>query len=172
MDGAVLAHHYITEYVDGEYRKEPVYSEVGDLLIQGGKSYLTDQGTHVPFIANWTGKIEQGTTTDALVDFSDFLPTFADLTGAALPEDRVLDGRSIVPVLLGDERNTRDWVYQEWEGKAWIRNKDWKLYLSGDLFDMNNDPFEKAPISSEDDSAETANIRKYLAVEMQQLRQS
>jgi arylsulfatase A len=165
-------HHYITEYGDGEYKKEPVFSAIDGTLIQGGKSYLTDQGTHVPFIANWQGTIEQGTTTDALVDFSDFLPTVAELAGADLPEDRALDGYSLVPILKGDELGSREWVYQEWEGKAWIRNKDWKLYLNGDLFDMQNDPFEKSPITSDDDSEAAAKIREYLSEEMHRLRKS
>lgn len=164
-------HHYISEYVDGEYKKEAVFSEIGGDLIQGGKSYLTDQGTHVPFIANWPGKIQPGITTDNLVDFSDFLPTIAELTGAAMPQDRVIDGRSFVPTLMGHEQNPRKWVYQEWEGKAWIRNKDWKLYLTGDLFDMKNDPFEERPITADDDSAASAPIRAYFSAELRTLKQ-
>jgi len=31
--------------------------------------------------------------SDALVDFSDFLPSAVEAAGAALPEDRVFDGR-------------------------------------------------------------------------------
>lgn len=163
-------HHYISEYRDGEYLKEPVFSEIGGELIQGGKSYLTDQGTHVPFIANWPGTIEPGVTTDALVDFSDFLPTIAGLTGAATPEDRVIDGRSFAPLLLGEEYQPRPWVYQEWEGEAWIRNAEWKLYLNGDLFDMKNDPFEESPITRENDTEASAEIRAFLSGELQQLR--
>jgi arylsulfatase A len=165
-------HHYITEYSDGEYVKEPVFSAVGDTLVQGGKSYLTDQGTHVPFIANWQGTIEQGVSTDALVDFSDFLPTIAELAGAALPENRIIDGRSFVPTLLGKEHSQREWVFQEWEGEAWIRNKNWKLYLNGNLFDMKIDPFEESPITRDKDSVASGEIREFLSRELYQLRGS
>jgi len=164
-------HHYITEFSDGEYQKEAVFSSIGGAMIQGGKSYLTDQGTHVPFIANWPGMIDAGVSTDDLVDFSDFLPTIAELTGAALPEDRIIDGQSLVSTLLGKEHTPREWVFQEWEGKAWIRNKDWKLYRNGNLFDMKNDPFEEKPITDDNDSIASATVREYLSSEMRKLRQ-
>lgn len=163
-------HHYITEYRDGEYIREPLYSMQNGERIMGGKSYLTDQGTHVPFIANWPGTIEPG-TTDALVDFSDFLPTLAALTGAALPVDRDIDGQNFLPVLAGASNGLRDWVYQEWEGDGWIRTREWKLYFDGRLFDMRRDPFEQSPITPADDSEEAAAIRQYLDAELERLRQ-
>ncbi len=161
---------YVTEYRDGEYVKEPVFSAVGDVQVQGAKSELTDAGTHVPFIANWPGTISAGATTDALVDFSDFVPTIAELTGASLPEDRPLDGHSLVPVLMGTGPGPRSWAYQEWEGAAWIRTRDWKLYLDDRLFDMANDPSEQRAILLADDSEESAAIRRYLGDELRRLR--
>ncbi len=163
---------YITEYRDGEYVKEPVVSFVGETPVQGAKSELTDAGTHVPFIANWPGRIAPGSTSDALVDFSDFLPTIAELTGALLPGDRQLDGHSLVPVLEGAEQGSRKWAYQEWEGAAWIRTHDWKLYLDGRLFDMSQDPFEQRPISTEVDTRESAAARRFLDDELRQLRET
>ncbi len=161
---------YVTEYRDGEYIKEPVFSAVGDTLVQGGKSFLTDQGTHVPFIANWQGTIEKGSVSDSLVDFSDFFPTIAELTGAELPKDRILDGHSLVPTLTDSTHASRNWVFQEWEGRAWIRNADWKLYMDGSLYDMRGDPFEKTPIASENDSLAAASVREYLSSELRRLR--
>jgi len=164
-------HHYITEYSDGEYVKEPVFSAVGDQMIQGGKSYLTDQGTHVPFIANWPGTIAPGTSTDILVDFSDFLPTITDLTGSAIPTDRVIDGRSFAAFLNGRDYVPREWAFQEWEGKAWIRDQRWKLYLDGRFFDMSADPFEQNPIAPGEDSEASAKVRVFLSEELHRLRQ-
>jgi hypothetical protein len=73
---------------------------------------------------------------------------------------------------MGEDYVSREWAFQEWEGKAWIRNKNWKLYLNGNLFDMKNDPFEESPITRDNDSAESARIREYFSREMTQLRQS
>ena len=39
--------------------------------------------------------------SDALIDLSDFQPSLAELAGAPLPGDRVVDGRSFDPVLRG-----------------------------------------------------------------------
>ena len=47
----------------------------------------------MPLIVNCPGTVPKGIVTDNLVDFSDFLPTLADITGAPLPNVK-LDGRS------------------------------------------------------------------------------
>ena len=58
-----------------------------------------DTGLHVPFIARWPGKIEPGSTSEALISFIDITPTLVDLAGGpALPQ---LDGRSFKQALLG-----------------------------------------------------------------------
>ncbi len=163
-------HHYITAFKDGEYIKEPIYSKVGDTLMQGGKSYLTDQGTHVPLIVNWQGKTPQGKSIDDLVDFSDFMTTFAELARAELPKDRILDGQSFAPQILGEKGSPRKWIYQLWEGKAWIRNSDWKLYHNDSLYHIKNDPFEKNPITEEKDTDESRLIRNFLKKERLQLK--
>ena len=162
---------YIVKYENGDYVREPVFSAIGDTVIQGGKSELTNGGTHVPLIANWQGVTPVG-QNDVLIDFSDFLATFAELTGAQVPKDRKIDSRSFAPQLFGEKGNPRKWAYQEWKGRAWIRTKDWKLYDNGDLFDMRNDPYEKHVIKAENDSEESKKIREYLSGEYQKLKDS
>jgi arylsulfatase A len=49
------------------------------------------------------------------MDASDLLPTFADIAGAKLPTKNVLDGRSLLPQLLGKKGNPRDWIFIELE---------------------------------------------------------
>ncbi len=121
-------------------------SLLGDRKVRGGKAKLTDNGTRVPLIANWPGTVPAGTTNDGLIDFTDFLPTFAGLADAELPADVVVDGRSFAAQLRGEEGNPREWVFTEWSGKAWVRDKHWKLYRSGQLYDMKGDPEEKQPL--------------------------
>ena len=164
-------HHYITAYEDGNYIKEPVFSMVGDTLIQGGKSYLTDQGTHVPLIINWKGKTPIGKSINDLVDFSDFMNTIVELTGAELPNDRIIDGQSFAPQIIGKKGNPRNWIYQEWEGKGWIRNQNWKLYINDTLFNMKNDPFEKNPITDHNSTEESIKIKSYLSEELSKLKE-
>lgn len=128
-----------------------VRSMMGDRKIKGGKAKLTDAGTHVPLIANWPGITPAGATCDDLIDLSDFMPTLAELAGAKLPEVK-LDGTSFAPQLRGKKGTPREWIYTEYAGKAWVRNKRWKLYRDGRLYDMQNDLLEtktvKAPASA------------------------
>jgi arylsulfatase A len=73
-----------------------------------------------------------------------------------------IDGRSFAPQLLGKQGNPRKWVYNQFEGRAWIRTREWKLYRDGLLFDMKNDPEEKNPIRPGSDSDHSAEMRKKL----------
>ncbi|MFG0334392.1 MAG: sulfatase-like hydrolase/transferase [Maioricimonas sp. JB049] len=75
-----------------------IRSRMGNRKVKGGKGKTTDNGTHVPFIASWPGTIEPDVADD-LVDFTDILPTLADLAVAERPADIPFDGYSLVPVL-------------------------------------------------------------------------
>ncbi|MCH5372650.1 MAG: hypothetical protein JJ992_01635, partial [Planctomycetes bacterium] len=111
---------------------------------------LTDNGTRVPLIANCPGTVPAGQTNDDLIDFSDFLPTLASLAGADLPRDVTIDGRSFTPQLRGRAGDPREWVFTEWSGKAWVRDKRWKLYRQGTLYDLQLDPDEKHPLPQDE----------------------
>ena len=50
---------------------------------------------------NCPGKVPAGVVTETLTDFSDLLPTFVELGGGQLPDDLVVDGKSIAPFILG-----------------------------------------------------------------------
>lgn len=67
-------------------------------------------GVHTALIARWPGHIEPGTTTDALVQMADIVPTLLDLAGADF-EDYDLDGSSFLPVLKGQSATHRKYVY-------------------------------------------------------------
>ncbi|HUW18852.1 MAG TPA: sulfatase-like hydrolase/transferase [Sedimentisphaerales bacterium] len=160
---------FITKAVNGKYISEPVVSKVGDKVVIGGKGKLTDAGTKVPLIANWPGTTPAGRVSDDLIDFSDFMPTFAELGGSAPPRDRPIDGASFAPQLMGKRGNPREWAYCQWNGKAWARTQRWKLYRDGRLYDMEKDPLEESPVPSERDTAETSAVRKKLAAVLDNL---
>ena len=50
--------------------------------LQGGKHKLTDAGASVPFLVRWPDGAIQSKKVDAPIDFSDILPTFADISVA------------------------------------------------------------------------------------------
>jgi len=160
-----------------ELIRESVVSRQDGLLIPGGKKKLTDDGTNVPLIANWPGQIRGGQVVDDIVDMSDFLPTFAELTGSSLPKDREIDGISFAPRLLGTGESDRKWAYAEEavlpkpggtepdgtsSGLRWVRTGDWKLYNDGRLYHMRSDLQEEHPIRRQDDTPASQSARKTL----------
>lgn len=139
--------------------------------VQGGKGTLKDSGTHVPLIARQPGTVPEGAVCDALIDFSDFLPTFAELAGAELPQDRVIDGKSFAPLLDGCTDTIREYAYTEWKGRAWVRDRRWKLYDDGELYNLETDPLEKTPIDP-DKAGETAQqARQRLEAALKRIRE-
>jgi len=66
----------------------------------GGKGSTTESGTHVPLLVYWPGTIIGGTVNNDLIDFTDFLPTLADIANVQVPDTyRPLDGVSFYPQL-------------------------------------------------------------------------
>ncbi len=149
----------------------PIESRLGGRMVQGGKGETTDAGTHVPLIVNWPGTVPGGRVCDDLIDFSDFLPTLAQVGGASLPSDRAIDGQSFLSQLRGEEGNPREWVYCHYrprkrdELRVFARDKRWKLYGNGDLHDLNADILEKVPINEMNEAAAEAKKRLQKALD-------
>jgi len=104
----------------------------------GGKGKMDDRGTHVPLIARWKDTVKPGSLSSSLVDFTDFFATFADLAGAELPKDRVIDGRSFGPQLLGKKGNPRSSVYFQIGPKIKVRGHKYAVDQSGALYDVTD----------------------------------
>ncbi|MFT7631716.1 MAG: arylsulfatase A [Mariniblastus sp.] len=140
----------------------------------GEKAYATDGGTHAPLIVNCPGVVPAGIVTDDLVDFSDVMPTLAEITTARLPNVE-LDGRSFWQQCLGSKGNPRKWIFQYYYPKfgpaaekhgqgvnkreiVWAQNQHFKLYRDGAMFAVK-DRHETTPIilgkSREADNART-----------------
>ena len=70
--------------------------------LRDGKGTTFEGGMRMPTIARWPGTIEAGRTDNRIAATLDFLPTFAELAGATVPDARPMDDRSIAGVLRGD----------------------------------------------------------------------
>ncbi|MBC8443253.1 sulfatase-like hydrolase/transferase [PVC group bacterium] len=165
---------YLTDLTerDGKVKRlrEPVISMRDGQEVRGGKGELTDRGTRVPLIANWPGGPPSGAVTDALIDFPDVLPTFAELAKARPPRDQLADGQSFAPQLRGSSGVARAFVYCGRAKSYWVRNQRWKLYNDGRLLDMDADPEEKKPIRPDDDTPDSAAARGKLQQPLDALR--
>lgn len=112
-----------------------ITSLVGNLVVEGGKTKMNDVGAGVPLIASWPGVVTPGTCSD-LVDFTDVLPTLAEVARVEAPED--LDGRSFLPQIQGRRGKPRDWIYVQLEGRWFMRERTWRLHDDGRLFDVRD----------------------------------
>ncbi|NDB77643.1 MAG: hypothetical protein EB141_18700, partial [Verrucomicrobia bacterium] len=94
-------------------------------------------------------------------DASDLLPTFAEIAGAPLPENRIIDGKSLFPQIKGESKSPRMWAFTQLGENYHVREAGWKLNQSGQLYDMKNAPFEElaVPADSKDEAAVAARKR-------------
>ena len=65
--------------------------------LRGGKRSDHEGGIRVPGIARWPGHIKPATVSDVPVIGTDIFATVLDITGIPLPEDRTIDGVSMLP---------------------------------------------------------------------------
>jgi arylsulfatase A len=129
--------------------------------IDGKKGTLTEGGSRVALVANRPGVTPKGTVCPDLVDFSDFLPTIAELCGATLDDGLQRDGRSFAPQLRGERGHPREWVYVQLQEDCYLRDERWKLTCGRELFDMQDAPFRQVlvPADSTDAAAQAARAR-------------
>jgi arylsulfatase A-like enzyme len=116
--------------------------------LRGYKFQTYEGGMRVPCIMSWKGKIPSGTVCDEIGATIDLLPTFADLAGAKIPDDRIIDGKNIWPIISGKKgaRSPHD-IYYYYKGNRLesARQGKWKIRRSGkksqsvELYDLDND---------------------------------
>ncbi len=97
-----------------------------------GTKYVTMEGGHrVPFIIFWKGRLEPA-ELDVPVVAMDLFPTLSELIGEPMPEDRVFDGVSLLPLFEGKAIARADdepFFYYNCENLQCVRVGDWKLHL-------------------------------------------
>jgi arylsulfatase A len=153
---------------NGTANTESEVSTVRGRRISGHKGDMLEGGSLVPMIANWPGVVPAGKISQSLMDFSDFLPTLAEIAGAPLPSGVTIDGRSFAPELRGQSVRPREWIFVELGRHWYVRDANWKLNERGELFDMRGAPFEEKLIAANSEPDTTAT-RKRLQSVLEQL---
>jgi arylsulfatase A-like enzyme len=128
--------------------------------LTGGKGTTWEGGHRVPFVARWPETIPAGTATSEIATSMDLLPTLALLAGTIPPQDRVIDGTDIRPLLLGEpgaETPHEAYLYYfKGELKA-VRSGPWKLREAPPRGGGNRLP-DRALFNLEQDIAEQTNV--------------
>lgn len=154
----------------------PLYEELGgtdtDFFnsangFRGRKGSLYEGGVRMPCLVRWKGHIAPGTTSDRLVGFEDWMPTFLELIGHSDKMPKNIDGISFAPTLLGQKQPERPFLYREFPnygGQQSVRIGNYKAVRQNlnpkpkdkdkkpgeiELYDLAADPGEKKDIAAE-----------------------
>ena len=89
--------------------------------LRGGKGMLYEGGIREPMFVRWPGVVKAGTICDTPVIGIDLYPTILEMAGARKPRGKLLDGRSIVPLLKGRKSLNRKAIF--WHFPAYLQGK-------------------------------------------------
>ena len=105
-----------------------------NLPLRGRKGRTDEGGMRVPCVVRWPGKIPAGTSTGALTNTMDLLPTFAAISGGKTATDRIIDGKNIWPILSGKQKGhpREAFFYYQMDQLQAVRSGDWKLFVAMD----------------------------------------
>lgn len=98
--------------------------------LRGMKATSYEGGYRVPLIARWPKHIPAGHVSAQPAIMMDLFATVLKATGAAVPDNRTLDGRDILPLLTSDAVSPHEVVFgQKGAGLATVRDARWKLHV-------------------------------------------
>ena len=99
--------------------------------LKGKKGQRWEGGQRVPAFVRWPGNIPSGQVCNEVLSTMDILPTFTNLAGGKLPENKI-DGKDIIQVLKGKAKSPHKHFYYYSVGKVHldaIRGGEWKLRM-------------------------------------------
>ena len=73
--------------------------------LKGYKGTYYEGGIRVPFFVNWPGVVQSNKKNEEPIIGVDIYPTLCEISGAALPENQIGDGVSLVPLFQGEVAN-------------------------------------------------------------------
>lgn len=122
-----------------------------------GKNSLHEGGVRVPMILSWPRMIDDYRQSDLVCWGCDFLPTFAEMSGAPVPRT---DGISLCDEIAGRPQRQHDYLYWEYPdgaGQKAVRKGKWKGLVQRirkgnttmQLFNLETDPREQYDLAQD-----------------------
>jgi arylsulfatase A-like enzyme len=129
----------------------PAWANVANTPLRMWKAEMYEGGICTPLIAHWPATVKAGVTAQA-GHVIDVMATCVELAGTAYPKEyqgrpiTPLEGKSLLPVLRGEQRKGHDAICWEHFGARAIREGDWKLVArkgaKWELYDLSKDRTE------------------------------
>ncbi len=129
------------------------WANVQNTPLRRYKEWVHEGGIAAPLVVRWPGVVKPNTITHQVGHVIDFMPTFVEIVRADYPTsfrgEAILpvEGKSLVPILHGQQRRGHDSLYWEWSGNRAIRQGRWKLAWDAyverwELYDLEADRTE------------------------------
>ena len=119
--------------------------------MKGIKGNTDEGGIRSPFIIQWKGNLEKGTTVNNITSVLDIFPTLVELAGIQNEQARPFDGLSLKNLLTkNQDAAVNDRIIPSyWSGKTSVRSERFRLSSDHKLYDMQNDPAQTRDTSKE-----------------------
>ena len=129
------------------------WANASDTPYRKFKQWVHEGGIATPLIARWPEVIEEkGALTHQAGHVMDVMPTLCEIAGVSYPEtyngQTVLpaEGKSLLPVLVGEAREDHDVLCWEHLGNRAVRQGKWKIVAAKsepwELYDLDEDRTE------------------------------
>ena len=137
--------------------------------MRGMKTEVHDGGVRSPLFLHWPAELKDGRRVKQTAAHIDVMPTLLDAAGVEAPEGVILDGRSLMPLMQGEDADwpNRTLVLQAHRGTSskpfhhvMVLRDQWKLVrpsgfhtptpegdTSFELYDIDADPMEQNDLS-------------------------
>ena len=134
--------------------------------LKSNKGSIYEGGVRVPLFVRWPGHFPAGGRVTAQCSHVDLFPTFCELAGVPIPDDRKIDGKSLLELLkAGSGKQHQEYVYHAWDryypnpDKRWavsdqrwkltcqVRNEEQAVEKNWRLYDLQNDLGETKNLS-------------------------
>jgi arylsulfatase len=128
--------------------------------MRGLKGDVYNGGVRVPFYLKYPALVKGNSDVETMTAHLDVLPTLSEICGVEMPKDRIIDGKSLLPLIKGKQVDWADrslffyWSrrYPELYNNMALQKGGYKLVGKTDynaaiedfeLFYLNNDPYEQ-----------------------------
>jgi len=110
--------------------------------LRAAKATTREGGVRVPCLMRWPGRIPGGLVCREIASAMDVLPTVAGIAGAHPPQDRIIDGKDILPLMTkpGAPSPHDAFFYYYREKLEAVRSANWKLVFPRS--EMADTPYE------------------------------